>query len=286
MLSRLAPLLLLAAIVLPGSAPAATPTTRQAQSPEQLINWYYAAVFGTGIYSAGDRTVGVVQLPFAYTWRPPSAERWGIKLTLPVTLGFYDFDLEDIADGDLPESVSTISVLPGVELEMQVLDNWRLRPFAAVGKGWELDGATTALISHVGVKSQLTFPMGRGYFVLGNTLSHAAYDADDQPRQPLIRFITGLNFAFPSNGEIAGRPADFGIHLIHYYYATKLNFPLAEDIDNTSRNEYELAFSVSTRRALSYSAFGQSLFQVDRVGLAFRLGEEVTGIRLFFSLPY
>ena len=32
---------------------------------QDLINWYYAATFGTGIYTAGDRSVSVLQLPFS-----------------------------------------------------------------------------------------------------------------------------------------------------------------------------------------------------------------------------
>jgi hypothetical protein len=280
-----AALLLLASAMPHGATPAAA-QARQAESPEELINWYYAAVFGTGVYQAGDRTVGILQLPFAYTWRPATAERWGVKLTVPVTFGFYDFQIGDLAEGDLPESVSTASVLPGIELQMQALDNWRLQPFAAVGYGWELDGPADAVLYHVGVKSQLAFPLGRGQFILGNTLSHAGYDASDQPRQPLTRFITGLNFVFPSNGTLAGRPIDFGMHVIHYLYATKLAFPLAEDVDNTTRNEIEVGISFRARQPFTFGAFDRELFDVDQVGLAFRVGENVTGVRLFFSLPY
>jgi hypothetical protein len=276
----------LLALVAGDAAAQAAPAPRQAQSTEELINWYYSAVFGTGIYQAGDRTVGVLQLPFAYTWQPRSSERWGIKLTVPVTFGFYDFDLDDLAEGDFPQSVSTVSVLPGVELDMQVLPNWNLKPFAAAGYGWEIDAEGSAALYHLGVKSQLTFPLGRGEFMLGNTLSYAGYDARGQDRQPLTRLITGLNFTFPSNGSIAGRPVDFGMHLIHYLYAQQLPFPLAEDVDNQTRQEVEVAFSFSTRSPIPLGVFGRNLFDFDRVGLAFRAGTEVTAIRLFFSLPY
>jgi hypothetical protein len=283
---RLAVLLLALAGACAPTAASSAPTPRQAQSSEELVDWYYAAVFGTGVYTAGDRTVGVVQIPFAYTWQPASAQGWGMKFTLPVTFGFYDFNLGDIAAGDLPNSVSTASVMPGVELETQVLDNWRLQPFAAVGKGRELDKGQSALLYHAGVKSQLTFPLGRGRFMLGNTLSYAGYSSETTGNQPLSRLITGLNFSFPTNGTIADRPVDFGIHVIHYLYTKQLPFPLTTDIDNKARNEFEVAFSLSTQRPIPFGAFGQSLFDFDRVGLAFRAGTDVAGIRLFFSLPY
>lgn len=284
MLLRLIPFLLVLGIAVPGGA--AAQTTRQAQNTEALINWYYAAVYGTGVYTAGDRTVGVVQLPFAYTIRPASAQEWGIKLTLPVSFGFYDFDVDDLVEGNVPQSVSTVSVLPGVELETRPLDNWRLQPFAAVGKGRELTGDASAVLYNFGVKSQLTFPFGRGRFMLGNTFSYAAYDADDDVSHPLTRFITGLNFIFPSNGTFRGRPVDFGLHLIQYLYGTRLAFPLADDVENETRAEVEMGFSFSTRQAIPIGAFGQDLFDFDQVGLVVRVGDNVTGIRLFFSLPY
>jgi hypothetical protein len=37
--------------------------SRASSSSEELVNWYYAATFGTGIYTLGDRTVAVLQLP-------------------------------------------------------------------------------------------------------------------------------------------------------------------------------------------------------------------------------
>ena len=58
---------------------------RRAQSGDQLINWYYGAVYGTGIYAAGDRTVGIVQLPFSRVLRAGDESRWGLELKVPVT---------------------------------------------------------------------------------------------------------------------------------------------------------------------------------------------------------
>jgi hypothetical protein len=260
--------------------------SRQATSTEQLINWYYAAVFGTGVYTAGDRTVGVLQLPFGYSLQPPSAEQWGIKLTLPLTFGFYNFGLDQLAHGDLPNAVNTVSALPGLQLEFHATDNWRLQPFVGLGKGWEFDTGHSAVLYNAGVMSQLTFPMGRGQFMLGNTLSRAGYDADNDVNRPLTRFITGLNFIFPSNGFIAGRPVDFGLHLIHYLYFDQSKFPLFNNIENRSRSEFEMGFSFSVSRPLTFNVFKMDLFDVDRIGFAVRTGENITGVRLFFSLPY
>lgn len=260
--------------------------TREAQTTEELINWYYAAVFGTGLYAAGDRTVGILQLPFAYVVRRSAREQVGIKLNLPVSFGFYNFDFDDLAGGDLPGSVNTASVLPGLEFDVPVLHNWHLQPFAGSGYAWEVDGAGSAAIHHMGVKSQLRYGIGKGEFMLGNQLTHASYDAGDAGSSPLSLLVTGLNLQFPTELTVASRKVDFGIHLIHYHYAERLAFPLAEDVGNGSRNEFEFALSVSTRNPIPLGPFGRDWFALDRVGLAFRVGDEAVGARLFFSLPY
>ena len=66
--------------------------TGTVQDDEPLFNWYYAAIFGTGVYSAGDRTVAVLQAPLSFSLRERSEDQWGLRLKLPVSLGFYDFD--------------------------------------------------------------------------------------------------------------------------------------------------------------------------------------------------
>jgi hypothetical protein len=252
----------------------------RAQRTEQLINWYYAAAFGTGVYRSGDRDVAVLQLPFAYEVRSQAQDGWGLALKLPVTFGFYDFSFDDVLQDGPADSVSTMSVLPGVEADFLALRNWRLRPFAYAGYGWELDGEDAATLYSVGVKSRLTFAAGAGEFTLGNTLNYAGYVRDGSAF-PLTLFITGLNLAFPSNGTLAGRPVDFGMHLIHYAYLQRLSYPVLEDVNNVVREEFEIAFSLRARSPLPILGF-----RAEMVGLAFRVGPDVEGIRLFFTLPY
>jgi hypothetical protein len=258
----------------------AEPATR-AQSEEQLINWYYAAVFGTGVYTAGDRTVSVLQVPFSYGLRKADHEgHWGVRLRMPVTFGFYDFKFADIAEGDIPESVSTASVLPGVEGEVWLSQRWRLQPFAYLGYGWELDGPESATLYSLGAKSRYSIPLPDGELVLGATLSHAGYLVGGR-RNPITMLAIGADFYFPTRATVWGRPLEFGMHFSSYYYVEGLLFPLANDVDNKERSELEIGVSLSIRKPLDFK-----LFSGDMVGLGFRVGDNVTAVRLFFGLPY
>lgn len=275
------------ALVLTGfgtAAGAAEP--KAADAPEELINWYYSAAFGTGFYTSGDRSVTVVQLPFSYTLPAAEYATTRIALKLPVSFGFYDLDLGDLSDGDLPQSLSTMSVLPGVEATIGLGPALEVRPFAYAGYGWELDGRDSAFIYNVGLRARWTPPVRGPNLMLGAGINHAAYQAQDGDFRPLTQLVLGVNTAFPTNGTIGGVPADLGLHLIYYRYLTPLDYPVAENVEKQLRSELEFAVSVGTREPVKIHAFGRHLVDFEMVGLAFRIGEDVSAIRLFFSLPY
>src|SRR5690606_4679943 len=112
MSSRLA-VFLFAVLALLGTGGAhAQAQARAVRDPQDLLNWYYAATFGTGFYTSGDRTVTVLQMPFSHSLRAPGEGTSGLRLKLPVTLGVYDYDFDSVLAGDLPGSLSTLSFLP------------------------------------------------------------------------------------------------------------------------------------------------------------------------------
>jgi hypothetical protein len=61
------------------------PTTTKAQSvetreTEELVNYAYSAILGTGYYEVGDQKVHVITLPFTWTqWKAGEGHRYGLK---------------------------------------------------------------------------------------------------------------------------------------------------------------------------------------------------------------
>jgi hypothetical protein len=256
--------------------------TRSAQSEQQLLNWYYGAVFGTGVYRSGDRTVSVVQIPFGHEFQPRTDEQYGIKLTVPVSFGFYDFEFDELLNGQTPRSVSTVSVFPGIELSFKAADNWLLTPYANAGKGWEISGSQEAWIYAVGIKSRVWHSIGSdSELSLGNQLTLSGYRPEGQANQPLGLFVAGLNLETPIGWQPWGHPTRIGYHLIYYYYFSRLAYPLSDNLNNKISEEGEIGISLSTPKPLSLA-----LFDLDRIGLAFRVGSGLQAVRLFFSLPY
>ena len=62
-------------------------STSGADSEKNLIDWYYAAFFGTGVYRSNDRTVSVLQIPFSGAIQPADADHVGLRFTLPISFG-------------------------------------------------------------------------------------------------------------------------------------------------------------------------------------------------------
>lgn len=264
------------------AAPPAQAQQRFVQDRGELINWYYAATFGTGVYTSGDRTVAVLQLPLSYTLRQPEEDRWGLRITLPVSVGFYDYKFDDIFNQGLPKGLSTVSFVPGLELEKQITSRWRLKPYISAGAGWELEGGGQAWIYDAGLRSRFLLGVDKGVeFALLNRLSLAGYDPNDGSRQPLGYFAIGLDIVVPTRAELLKRPVLFGMTPTYYHYFRRLRFAKFDDADNSIGEEFELAVSVLARRPFSILGI-----EVDRIGIAVRGGEGITGYRLFTSLPF
>ncbi|UCH48411.1 MAG: hypothetical protein JSU95_00910 [Betaproteobacteria bacterium] len=256
--------------------------TDAAADEQQLFNWYYAAIYGTGVYRAGDRTVAVLQAPLSFTLRERSDEQWGLRLTLPVSLGFYDFDFDDLVDQGLPDRVSTISVLPGLELNRYITARWLLRPYFAAGAGWEIGGDEAAWIYDLGARSRFRLGDDRGTrFSLVNWLSLAGYKPSGGSRETLSLFAIGVDVEVPTGKTMFGRPITVSILPIYYYYFTELNFAEFTDPENNVREEGEIALSL-----LAEHPFRVLGINVDRFGIAIRTSADVSGFRLFTSLPF
>jgi hypothetical protein len=256
--------------------------TSTVEDDQQLFNWYYAAIFGTGVYSAGDRTVAVLQLPLSISLRERSEKQWGLRLKLPVSLGFYDFEFGDLVDQGLPDRVGTISVLPGLELDKYITPRWLLRPYLAAGVGWELGGEESAWIYDSGVRSRFRLGDDRGtIFSLVNWLSLAGFKPSGESRQSLSLFAIGFDVEAPTGKMLFGRPIVVSVLPIYYYYFRKLNFAEITDPDNSVREEGEIAVSL-----LAEQPFRVLGINVDRIGIAIRTSAEVSGFRIFTSLPF
>jgi hypothetical protein len=269
-----------AALWLAGPVQAQTAVQLRAERTEELFNWYYASVFGTGYYRIGEEQVAVVRVPLRYELRPASAEHWGIRLTLPVTAAFAQFDLRDFNLDRI--RTQGISVLPGIELEIPLREDWTLRPFANLGGGWEVQGSGSSTIFSLGATTLHTRPLGdASRLAFGGRLAYAGYSAASETSQ-LVQLSLGAELAVPAGFAIGERAALLAFQLIGTVYAKELEFLLPSIGTTQVSRELELGVALGVQRP--FEVLGVSF---DRIGLAYRAGDNgLRGVRVVASFPF
>lgn len=269
-----------AALWLAVPAQAQVAVQQRAERTDELFNWYYASIFGTGYYRIGEEQVAVLRVPLRYELRPASAEHWGIRLTLPVSVAFAQFDLRDFNLGQV--KTQGLTVLPGIELEIPLRQDWTLRPFANLGGGWEFHTGTSSTVFSLGATTLHTRPIGAASrLALGGRLAYAGYAAGSEASQ-LVQLSLGTEIAVPAGFAIAERAALVAFQLTGTVYFKELEFLLPSTGNMQVSRELELGVALGVQRP--FEVLGVTF---DRIGIAYRAGDnDLRGVRIVASFPF
>jgi len=260
---------------------------------DDLVHWAYSAFFGTGWYEIGsEQKVYTLGFTPKWQWRESqlaeSGQRSvGIEFRVPFSIGTHQFDLQDISGTVNSDNVSTISAVPGVEIEIPINERWTLKPLAYVGWGTEIGGDASAWIYWGGLKSRLSFRSGELDWALINSLVYAGYSDDSVSSGDLLQFQTGFDFQRPLNGKKIGNEQVYlNWHVGYTTYLNDLRFQLgfadSNSVDISDQWELGIAFSKG-QQGLKFWRL-----EWDRVGLAYRFSSDrnLTGLRLVFRSQF
>jgi hypothetical protein len=243
------------------------------------LNFAFSAVVGSGIYKSGERTAWVLRAPIRVTVRSVEKHAWGVDVTVPTTLGFFDFKPADLP-GSLPSRVGTLTVLPGFEFQLPIFKAWRLMPFANGGPGKDFEGGDLVWVFSGGVSSRLALRVAPVEFVLWNRLAYATnFERQAEAADDLALFDTELNVLGLYRFTVAGRATDMGVYGKNelYFNNVVIQTPTGETFRVESRWEVGLTYGASERW------FAWKI-QIPRVGLGYRFGEGTSTV--VFRLKY
>ncbi len=257
-------------------AVSATDTAAQTRSEidNQRVDWSYASTFGTGIYTIGNRTVTVLRMPLSLRWRTPDDDgRWGIRLKLPITVGYYDVpnDLGDLFSNNF----ATVSALPGIEFEKRITPRWTVKPTVSYGVGQDLNTGSRSALHEIGVRSVYRIPVREGEVSITNAFLYSGSSPRDGERQNFGVLATGMHFIFPIGEVYLGGPANAGVHFIHYLFFDRLDFAVNQDTRSRITQQYEIAVTLGTYQAISFYGI-----ELDRIGIGVQGGEGLLALRL------
>ena len=256
-------------------------TLRQAE--RDLVNFAFATQLGSGIYTVDGRTVQIYRLPFARRLSEPEDGRPGVRLTLPVTVGLFDFALGDLVDEGIPTDLETLSAALGVELEFPLGESWRLLPYVEAGHAWDFHSDQDAVLYSVALHARRDFERQDRLLRFNAGAVHAAVDLRGAGgHSSLFRLETGIEARWTADSHFRGQRVDWGPYGVLEWYADRPDQPVERS--PTSRAvplQAEVGFTVGTRTPAKLWGL-----PVPRVGFGFRFGDGLSAYRLAFGAPF
>lgn len=252
-----------------------------ADEEKSFYNYSYASDLGVGGYNADNREVRAIQIPFSYQFRPMTKDRWGIKFLFPITFGVLGLDaVSDIGDV-ISLDVKALSVVPGIEFQIPVSDRWVFKPFGQVGGGKDVSGGEYAYIYSMGLKSSYTIPWKEFTFTLGNAIAFDGYKPKNGNREDYSSISIGWDTIYPLGFTFKGRKTNIGGWVSYYYFFEDLEFerPLTSPL--AIGQQFEVALTFGT-----YEKIPIWFFKLNRIGLAYRFGEDLRAIRFVSEFPF
>ena len=241
------------------------------------INWAYQEALDDGFYFGTQENAQIYDLPLSYTFRSLENDDWGLKLKFPITIGLYNIhSQEEEIDANL------LALVPGIEFQFRVRNNWILMPVGHIGLGKDTSGGNLIYIYSVGIKSHVLFEWDKLDFTFGNALRNKGYfTGSGGPDDNFSTFDTGLDMRFPLGFRMFGKDGYFSIYGINYYFFDKTI------VIDSEKNPIEVNFQWEIGITLSaIPSWKIWFFQIERLGLGYRFGNGFNAIRLVFGMPF
>jgi hypothetical protein len=247
-----------------------------------LINFVYASQLGTGIYQVDGRSVQVYRIPVSFRLRTIEDDGWGLRLKFPLTVGLYNFDPIDIVAGEFPEDLATLSLVPGVEFALPVKKRWHLTPFGEFGAAVDLNSERDyTLVYSIGLRSRAWFHSGKVTFTLGNEIRFAgSHRVGGDPNDGFTRFETGIDALHPLPFRMQQKQAVGSVYFTNFLYS---GLEFRRPFDEPLRLDYENEVGVTLGSAEPLKWW---LISLERWGIGYRFGRNLSAVRVFIGLPF
>lgn len=261
--------------------PGATLNRAELRADKVFATYAYAHEFGSGIYDFAGRTLQVYSLPFSWTTREAAEGKPGVRLRLPVTLGFLDFQPGDVIETGLPERVDSTSVVPGVQLEFKLDERWTFLPYVQAGASFASESDVDTRLFGAGARAELDFPMGEyaGLYAAEAIYSSVSYRGelpdDDFVR---VRNSVELRRTLP-HARVFGRSLELAPFTVVDAYLDPPSGPVTQLDVPAVQIEAGVVFGSQPQ----WRPWGLPAL---RLGLSYRYAGDLSSTKLVFGAPF
>lgn len=261
------------------------------------VNLPYAVQFGFGSYDVGGLSVHVFRVPLQHTFAlGPDEDAW--RLVLTGFLGYGHFSFETSVFGPkITASEDFVFVLPQAELQIPIRRWWTIKPYVAAGVGRTFNGSAAiegppapggqvdveegfVFLYAAGISNLFEFHVQDLLLSLGTRLA-AAGDAGQSRSTNYGTLQNGLEVRHPLGFDVKGFVPDVGVSFIYYYFFPSAKFSLPGESPLEVSNQFEFGINIG-------SATPTKLWFLNnpRIGVSYRFGDGLTGVRAQFGFPF
>ena len=268
-------------IIVPAATPASNARAQSLLSGDEqnVVNFAFATQLGSGVYSVSDRTLQIYRLPFSHALKTTDDSSFGVELTLPVTFGFFDFELQDVADAEIPTHVDALSFVPGLKFVFDLQPAWKLEPYFEAGISRARDADAHASVYAAGLASLYELDGKAFDWLLRNELVfagvglHGVDGSDD-----FVRLQTVLAARRPFSRESR---ADYLVYALNEYYIDQPGGPVDSAAGNGDSVQYEIGITLGSPETLRLWGI-----PLPRIGIGYRFGSNLDIFRIVIGAPY
>ena len=259
------------------------------------VNLPYAVQFGFGSYDVGGLSVNVFRVPLQHTFAlGPDEDAW--RLALTAYLGYGHFSFESSALGPkITASEDFVFALPQAELQIPIRRWWTVKPFAAAGLGRTFNGSATVeggsgsvqveegfvFLYAAGISNLFEFHVQDFLLSIGSRLA-AAGDAGESSKSTNYGTLqNGLEVRHPLGFDVKGFLPDVGVSFIYYYFFPSAKFSLPGESPLEVSNQFEFGINVGSATPAKLWIFNNP-----RLGVSYRFGDGLSGVRAQFGFPF
>ena len=251
------------------------------RAEQTIANFSFASQLGSGIYSINGRTVQIYRLPFSWEISEATEEQTGVSLLMPFTLGFYDFNIEDVLHTKLPTSIDTLSFVPGVRVSRIFFKDWLFNGFVQAGVGKERTSTADSIIYAGGFGADHDFNLASFRLHYDAQLLYAAAIFKDRSNDAMVRLTNGIEARKSLRVSIRGVALDYGPYAMNEWYLRRPAPPLEAIGAPITPVQWEFGVTVGSEKP----AYLWKI-PLPRIGVGYRFGDSLSVFRIVFGAPF
>lgn len=271
-----------AAPILAEPTQAASTQQKRAYSPHYLFSNY----FGPGLYSTSDQDITVFNLPFSYTPKSQAIranlQQVNYKIRLPVSLGFYNFALDDIDEFRIGSTANATLTL-GAEVFYPITAAWQVKPFFDVGYSENSSNDDSAMIYAAGISSYYYFPWLQQTDLFFAQWQWARYHTQKTHISDIFSSLQiGADFKWPLRFDLLQGEGFISTYISGSWYMLDLSLGFTGLDPRKETSSQEIGLTFGRKRPLNLG-----LLSLERIGLGYRYSSTgPNAIRLFINKPF